>query len=163
MKTKVIDIRKHDPEKVVAYWVSQGGNETIEVYENPEQYPYCGIDDEGDIVAWVIPGRRELIDLPESQDDSKEEFKTGDRVVEEDGSVGTYIGCINDMHYYHLDKLIYNYRTMDSSKIKHYKEPELFEGWVNSTGDLIWDTKDEATQVCSGGRVFKVREVKDEG
>jgi hypothetical protein len=158
MKTKVIDIRKHDPEKVVAYWVSQGGKDVDEsLCDDPKEYPYCGIDDEGDINAWSNLDGRELIDLPE------EEFKTGDRVVDEHGDLGTYIGCINDMHYYEMDKLTYNWRTQDATKIKHYKEPELFEGWVNIYNNHVWKTKEEALYCSSGGRVFKVREVKDEG
>jgi uncharacterized protein YbaR (Trm112 family) len=155
MKTKVIDIRKHDPEKVVAYWVSQGGNDNGHGRDK-KCCPYVGINPTNHISGWdkLYTNLQELIDLPE------EEFKTGDRVMDGVGSKGYFIGTLNGIHYYIADDIPYVCSTQ-TTNIKHYKEPELFEGWVNSYNDHVWKTKEEALYCSSGGRVFKVREVKD--
>jgi hypothetical protein len=242
MKTKVIDIRKlkQDPEKVVAYWVSQGGKEAEEdACDTPESHPYCGIDAYGYIDSWRNLGlTRVEIDLPkdllvadlliadlESIESKhrkdlidefwavspKEEFKTGDRVVDDFGKLATVVGTLDGVTYYKDDDGVEIFDTT-LFPIKHYKEPEepannkdrklrllchfqhflgsnynnlptdsgtmterarmflepakeepeLFEGWVNIYDDRVYETEDEARQICSGGRVFKVREVKDE-
>jgi hypothetical protein len=155
MKTKVIDIRKHDPEKVVAYWVSQGGKD--EGFGRDRNiHHYVGINSSNIISGWdQLHDALELIDLPE------EEFKTGDRVVDSVGSKGYFIGTLNGIHYYIADDIQYVCSTQTTT-LKHYKEPELFEGWVNIYNDHVWKTKEEALYCSSGGRVFKVREVKDE-
>jgi hypothetical protein len=163
MKTKVIDIRKlkQDPEKVVAYWVSQGGKETNRP-DDIENFPYCGIDTDKRINYWTfIAGDRVLIDLPESQDDSEEEFKTGDRVVDSVGSKGYFIGTLNGTHYYIADDIQYVCSTQTTT-LKHYKEPELFEGWVSQFCNVVFESWAQAHEACSDARVFKVREVKDE-
>jgi hypothetical protein len=160
MKTKVIDIRKlkQDPEKVVAYWVSQGGEDMGNIDEGDLRHPYFGINPQGYIDSWgFIPHGYEIIDLPE------EEFKTGDRVVDGVGSKGYFIGTLNGIHYYIADDIPYVCSTQTTT-IKHYKEPEEpepFEGWVNIYNDHVWKTKEEALYCSSGGRVFKVMEVLD--
>jgi hypothetical protein len=164
MKTKVIDIRKHDPEKVVAYWVSQGGKKTEEdACDTPDSYPYCGIDVNGDIDAWptIHPSGLclELIDLPE------EEFKTGDRVVDERGEVFTFIGILDNDSY--VKAFNGEVLTARITKFKHYKEPELFEGWVNlyPGGEVGGPHKTKKIAQEYGAydvRIIKVREVKDE-
>jgi hypothetical protein len=164
MKTKVIDIRKHDPEKVVAYWVSQGGNKGYEMHTD---FPYVGIDKHGFVNGFVkLTKSYELIDLPESQDDSEEEFKTGDRVVDGVGSKGYFIGTLNGIHYYIADDIPYVCSTQTTT-IKHHKEPELFEGWVNlyPGGELGGPHKTKKIAQEYGAldvRIIKVREVKDE-
>jgi hypothetical protein len=157
MKTKVIDIRKlkHDPEKVVAYWVSQGGiNRGLG--RDKRDFPYVGIHGNETITGWKeLDNDLELIDLPE------EEFNTGDRVVDDFGKLATVVGTLDGVTYYKDDDGVEIFDTT-LFPIKHYKEPELFEGWVNDLDGSVWETEERATQVCSGGRVFKVREVKDE-
>jgi hypothetical protein len=161
MKTKVIDIRQHPIEKVIAYLVSQGGEDTSRP-DDIENFPYCGIDTDKRINYWTfIAGDRELIDLPESQDDSEEEFKTGDRVVDEHDDLGTVIGTLDGVTYYKEDDgAVYD---TDQFQIKHYKEPELFEGWMHSLDKChVYKTNVDASMVSSLGRVFKVREIVED-
>ena len=63
---QVIDIRKHDPEKVIKYWKSKGG---VDVgYGNDYAYPYVGINDVGHIAGYSkLRNEFELIDLPTQQ------------------------------------------------------------------------------------------------
>jgi hypothetical protein len=67
---QVIDIRKHDPEKVVDYWKSKGGNDIninrwYLLFPNKDTHPYVGIDINGQIEAWGNVNEKHLIDLPE--------------------------------------------------------------------------------------------------
>jgi hypothetical protein len=155
MKTKVIDIRKHDPEKVVAYWVSQGGRYVG--FGKSQTNPFVGIDGRSMINSWsLLDDHLELIDLPE------EEFKTGDRVVDSGVRQGTYIGYVDGKHYIKFDGFEWSSITEDATTLKHYKEPELFEGWVSQFCNVVFESWAQAHEACSDARVFKVREVKDE-
>jgi hypothetical protein len=64
MKTKVIDIRQHPIEKVIAYLVSQGGiNRGLG--RDKRDFPYVGIDQTNTITGWSeFETYLELIDLP---------------------------------------------------------------------------------------------------
>jgi hypothetical protein len=164
MKTKVIDIRKHDPEKVVAYWVSQGGiNRGLG--RDKKDFPYVGIHGNETITGWKeLDNDIELIDLPESQDYPEEEFNTGDRILHVDSDEGTFIGEVEGKYYYLLDGFKSVFQSMASKGlIKHYKEPEVFEGWVSQFCNVVFESWAQAHEACSDARVFKVREVKDEG
>lgn len=71
---QVIDIRKHDPERVIEYWKSKGGKVCRGVNK---KFPYVGIDWGGDITGWrEISDGLVLIDLPE--------LKKGDRCLVRD-------------------------------------------------------------------------------
>jgi hypothetical protein len=160
MKTKVIDIRKHDPEKVVAYWVSQGGND--EGFGRDKKCcPYVGINPTNHISGWdkLYTNLQELIDLPE------EEFKTGDRVVDDADYKGTYIGFVDGIHYFILDLSTFPTMTSDIRRLKHYKEPEPFEGWVNifhnGNAGSVYKTREVAERYAApGARTIKVKAVK---
>jgi hypothetical protein len=67
---KVIDIRKYPTEKVVAYWVSQGGKDAGYA-DKAMVYPYCGLDEDNVINSWRdLEEDKVLIDLPQELDDS---------------------------------------------------------------------------------------------
>jgi hypothetical protein len=72
---KVIDIREYDPEKVTAYWVSQGGDDRG--LGKDEDYPFVGIDATNTISGcmFVLPHHK-LIDLPQELDDSESPLET---------------------------------------------------------------------------------------
>jgi hypothetical protein len=60
---KVIDIGKYPAEKVVAYWVSQGGKDIGKGRD--KEWPYVGIGDNDEICGWPLRyNELELIDLP---------------------------------------------------------------------------------------------------
>jgi hypothetical protein len=62
---QVIDIRKHDPEKVIEYWKSKGGKD--KGWGRTKHDPFVGIDpDDNIITGWTVSDKKELIDLPKT-------------------------------------------------------------------------------------------------
>jgi hypothetical protein len=156
---QVIDIRKHDPEKVIEYWINKGG---IDIgCGRSNAYPYVGIDRAGNINGFVgLQEKHCLIDLPtEPQLISGKEYamrngekayfvgtsKQGHNVFEQNGGLWLYDG----LAYCGCD---FNVRDFDIILEPEKKEPRTiyvneFDGTVE--GSFAWLTEEDAKAAVS--------------
>ena len=100
---QVIDIRKHDPEKVIEYWKSKEGEDVG--YGNDYAYPYVGINAVGQIAGWSkLRNEFELIDLPKAN--WVDEFLEGTKLEAEiTGSIRIEHKGIKAFAEYDLDRV----------------------------------------------------------
>jgi hypothetical protein len=158
---QVIDIRKHDAEKVIEYWTSKGGKDMG--WGRSKLDPFVGIDPDDNIISgWTFSKNKDLIDLP-----TEPELIVGKEYTMRNGEKAVFLAAApnNQNVFYHVDdKKVYVYNQLNWSKCKAEKtdfdiiiEPEKkeprtiyvneFDGTVE--GSFAWLTEEDAKAAVS--------------
>jgi hypothetical protein len=150
---QVIDIRKHDPKKVIEYWINKGG---IDIgCGRSNAYPYVGIGRTGNINGFVgLQEKHCLIDLP-----TEPQLISGKEYTMRNGGKAVFLNAApNGMNvFYHVyNETVWKYyglkfNTRSDSRFDIILEPEKKEPrtiYVNEyhTGikrSLVWETRQE--------------------
>jgi hypothetical protein len=164
MKIQVIDIRKYPADKVVEYWKSKGGFDIDRGKDT--DYPYVGIDEDGDIAGW---SDYEVTPLPTSEP----QFIVGQDYTMRNGKNAKFMGVTPDgqnVFYHYDDKNIWKYDgcnfDSDYDQTQHdiiLKSNTPREFWVNEYpgGFEIFLTEEDAKEYVEEGCVksFRVQEI----